>query len=60
MGIAVFPGAGDGACTPWEKGESAAEAGEHENGASPEGNGEAPGKKCSVFILRRCPWLRLR
>lgn len=32
----------------------------HENGASPEGNGEAPGKKCSVFILRRCPWLRLR
>ena len=26
MGIAVFPGAGDGACTPWEKGERVAEA----------------------------------
>ena len=28
MGIAVFPDAGDGACTPCDRGESAAEAGD--------------------------------
>ena len=33
MGIAVFPGAGDGACTPCDRGESVVESGEiHEKG----------------------------
>ena len=41
---------GDGACTPWEKGESAAKAGGHENGASLEGNGEAPGKSVALLF----------